>query len=193
MTQKRNDNVEIKIDEIVEDPEFVEGQTQAETSAEQDSNDPKIEDAPKPKTELQQAQELADEYKNLAQRVQAEFENFKKRNIDLYKNAYADGKNDAVESVLPAVDNLERALNAMSNGKDKDGVALILKQMNDILKGMGVFEIEAAGKAFDPKLHNAVMREEREGVEEGMVLEVFQKGYQSKNKVIRHSLVKVSG
>ena len=190
MTKHNEDNAEIKIDEIIEDPE-AQADAQKE-SEEQGDSEPVIEDAPKEKSELEKAQDLADEYKDMAQRIQAEFENYKKRNADLYRKAYADGKEDVLLATLAILDNLERGFDAMVNGKEKDGIALIIKQFKDFLKANGVEEIEADGKPFDPNVHNAVMREEREGVEEGHVLEVFQKGYKTKNKVLRHSLVKVS-
>lgn len=190
MTKHNEDNAEIKIDEIIEDPE-AQADAQKE-SEEQGDGEPVIEDAPKEKSELEKAQDLADEYKDMAQRIQAEFENYKKRNADLYRKAYADGKEDVLIATLAILDNLERGFDAMVNGKEKDGIALIIKQFKDFLKANGVEEIEAEGKPFDPNVHNAVMREKREGVEEGHVLEVFQKGYRTKNKVLRHSLVKVS-
>lgn len=227
MTEYHDENAEIKIDEIIEDPEVKdkretskvdingehiidESETETENGATEPVTDetdakakqdapeadadkePVIEDAPKAKSELEQAQDLADEYKDMAQRIQAEFENYKKRNADLYRKAYADGKEDILTATLAILDNLERGFDAMATGKEKDGIALIIKQFKDFLKANGVDEIEAENKPFDPNVHNAVMREEREGVEEGIVLEVFQKGYKTKNKVLRHSLVKVS-
>ena len=211
MAKNHNENVEIDIDEIIEDPEVKgkretpeadacgesvtdETETEAENGEIKAATDgePVIEDAPKAKSELEQAQDLADEYKDMAQRIQAEFENYKKRNADLYRKAYADGKEDILTATLAILDNLERGFDAMATGKEKDGIALIIKQFKDFLKANGVDEIEAENKPFDPNVHNAVMREEREGVEEGIVLEVFQKGYKTKNKVLRHSLVKVS-
>ena len=189
MTKHHDENAEIKIDEIIEDPEV---KAEREAQEQQADGEPVIEDAPKEKSELEQAQDLADEYKDMAQRIQAEFENYKKRNADLYRKAYADGKEDVLLATLAILDNLERGFDVMTTGKEKDGIALIIKQFKDFLKSNGVDEIEAENKPFDPNVHNAVMREEREGVEEGMVLEVFQKGYKTKNKVLRHSLVKVS-
>ena len=133
-----------------------------------------------------------DEYKDRMLRVTADFDNFRKRNADSTQKARRDGANDVLVSMLDVLDNLERAHTQVVDESDKKGVELILRQMKDVLKSNGVEEIEAEGKPFNPDFHNAVMQEEVDGVEEGQVLAVFQKGYTCYGKVIRYSMVKVS-
>ena len=97
-------------------------------------------------------------------------------------------------AALPTIDNLERALDAAKNAGENEslinGVQMTLTQFLESMKKFGLEEVPAKGEKFDPELHNAVMREE--GGEPGMVLEVLQKGYRVKDKIIRYAMVKVS-
>lgn len=138
-----------------------------------------------------------DEYLNLAQRTAAEFDNFKKRTVKEKEALYTDAYADAVEAFLPVVDNMERAISAINGEANdvstlKEGVDMVYKQLKEVFAKLGVEEIEAEGKTFDPQLHNAVMHVEDEAVGENQIVEVFQKGYLIKNKVLRHSMVKVA-
>ena len=129
----------------------------------------------------------------LAQRVQADFDNFRRRNAAVHAESIEEGERNVIAGLLPAVDNLERAVDACE-GADKaltDGIKMVQKQLLDALKKFGLDEVEATGK-FDPNMHEAVMHEEIEGVESGNIAEVFQKGYKVKNRIIRHSMVKVA-
>lgn len=143
---------------------------------------------------LEAALKQRDEYLQLAQRVQADFDNFRRRNSQTRADAYEDGVRETVAALLPVVDNLERAMDAAQTHGDGDGlkagVEMTLKQMLDILSKKGLSEIPALGEPFDPEVHNAVMRVE-EG-EPGTVLEVFEKGYRLKDRVIRYAMVKVA-
>lgn len=143
---------------------------------------------------LEAALKQRDEYLQLAQRVQADFDNFRRRNSQTRADAYEDGVRETVAALLPVVDNLERAMDAAQTHGDgeglKAGVEMTLKQMLDILSKKGLSEIPALGEPFDPEVHNAVMRVE-EG-EPGTVLEVFEKGYRLKDRVIRYAMVKVA-
>jgi molecular chaperone GrpE len=127
-------------------------------------------------------------------RLLAEFDNYKKRTAREKESLYSESMAMAVSKVLPVMDNLELALSASDSdeNKVKDGISLILKQFGDILKDMGVSEIEALGKTFDPNLHNAVMHEENAEMPENVVSQVFRKGYAMGGKVVRHSTVKVA-
>ena len=135
-----------------------------------------------------------DDMRDTAQRLQAEFNNFRRRTESVRKESYDDGMRKAVELVLPAMDSLERALDAAKEDQSPlaEGVRLMNKQLQDCLQKMGVEKIDAAGKPFDPALHNAVLSEEAEGVESGTVLEELQTGYSLGGKIIRHSIVKVA-
>ena len=134
----------------------------------------------------------AEAMKALAQRTQADFDNFRKRNADAVLRARADGKADAVLEILPVVDNFDRAIPLISDESVREGVEKIAKQFVAALTKLGVCEIEAEGQPFNPDLHNAVFAEEVEGVEPDTVTAVLQKGYTLDNKVIRYAMVKVS-
>ena len=142
---------------------------------------------------LDKALKEKEAYLNALMRERADFENFKKRNAIATARAYTDGRIDAVTAILPVIDNLERAV--ASTGEEsaiKEGVEMVLRQMTDVLKSLDVEEIAAQGEKFDPNLHNAVMQEDGEdGEESDTVKEVLMKGYKTKDKVLRHSMVKV--
>ncbi len=138
-----------------------------------------------------------DEYLNALIRERADFENYKKRNAAAVSRAFADGQMETALLILPVLDNLERALQVEVNEESakaiKTGVEMVEKQLREVLEKLGVEEIEALGKEFDPNLHNAVMQEEaEEGQESGIVKEVLMKGYKTKDRVLRHSMVKVT-
>lgn len=145
------------------------------------------------KKDLKKKEDEASEYLSLAQRLKAEFENYRKR-TDKEKNELMYlGQEKIILKVLPVIDNFERALN--NNGDDKslkEGVELIYKQFKDILEKTGVREIRALGEIFDPYKHHAVMQEQSKGKKENEIIEVLQKGYTFNDKVIRPSMVKVA-
>lgn len=143
--------------------------------------------------ERDRAAQERDEYLNLAQRVKADFDNYKRRNQSVREDAYADGVRDTLEKFLPVLDNLERAVSAEGpENALRDGVQLVLKQLCTVLASSGVEEIPAQDCTFDPNIHHAVMQETVEGCESGKVVGVMQKGYTHGGKVLRHSMVKVS-
>ena len=128
-------------------------------------------------------------------RLFAEYDNFRKRSAKEREGVYADAYIDALTQILPILDNLERA--AQFSDEDAEtpmakGLALTLKSFEEVLSKMGVKEIEALGKSFDPNLHNAVMHIEDENYGENEIVEVFMKGYIRGEKVLRHSMVKVA-
>ena len=136
-----------------------------------------------------------DEMLATAQRVQADFDNFRRRNASVRADSLDEGARNTVEVLLPIADNLERALDAAKDDQSalSEGLRMIVRQLSDAFAKLGVTPIEAVGKPFDPNFHNAVMTAEaQEGTEPGTVTEEFQKGYTLKDKVIRHSMVKVS-
>lgn len=140
---------------------------------------------------LETAVRQRDEYLDSLRRSQADFQNFKRRNQTARADGYQDGLCDAITAMLPVIDNLERALDAAQEGDPlADGVRMTLKMMLGALAKFGFEEVPAKGEEFDPEKHNAVMRET--GDEPGKVLEVFQKGYKVKDKIIRYAMVKVA-
>ena len=142
---------------------------------------------------LETAVAQRDEYLDSLRRTQADFQNFKRRNQTARADGYEDGVREAIAAMLPSIDNLERALDAADkagvNDGLTDGVRMTLNTLLDGLKRFGFEEVPSLGEQFDPELHNAVMREA--GDEPGKILEVFQKGYRVKDKIIRYAMVKV--
>lgn len=128
-------------------------------------------------------------------RMMAEYDNFRKRVQKEKENLYTDGMSEAVEKLLPVLDNLDRAAAIeVTNDEAKavlEGVNKVLDQAKEIFEKMGVTEIPAKGEKFDPELHNAVMHENDPDSDESIVTEVFMKGYKMGDKVIRYSMVKV--
>lgn len=129
------------------------------------------------------------------QRAAAEFDNYKKRTAREKEALYCEALTDVVAAFLPVTDNLERAVAASGEEEGQslhEGVQMVFRQMKEVMTKLGVEEIEAVGGEFDPQLHNAVMHVEDETVGHNVVVEEFQKGYRLKEKVIRHSMVKVA-
>lgn len=129
-------------------------------------------------------------------RLFAEYDNFRKRTAKEKEETYSDACCHVLSELLPVLDNLERA--AQYNTGDTaetqvgKGLELTLKSFAETLSKLGVAEIEAAGKTFDPNLHNAVMHIEDENFGESEIVEVFMKGYAKGDKVLRYSMVKVA-
>ena len=137
-----------------------------------------------------EAAEANDKYTRLF----AEYDNFRKRTAKEKEGIYADAYIDALAQILPVLDNLERAAafeNADAEALRK-GLELTLKSFSETLEKMGVKEIEALGKTFDPNVHNAVMHVDDDAYGESEVAEVFAKGYARGDKVLRHAMVKVA-
>lgn len=145
-------------------------------------------------TELKEAKAKAAEYLAMAQRVQADFENFRRRNESVRADSFAEGKRDVAAAMLPVLDNLERAAEAAAGSADeslRNGVELVLKQMNEVYKKLNVSPIDRLGEKFDPNLENAILQGTEEEGEPGTVCQVLQKGYMMGEKVLRHAMVKV--
>ena len=123
-------------------------------------------------------------------RVVAEYDNFRKRSLKERDGIYAEAYVDAVKEILPIVDNMERAEAYLGEDSSAEGVKMIMNAIHQALTKMGVSEIET--KAFDPNYHNAVMHIDDESYGENEIVEVFQKGYKYKDKVIRYAMVKVA-
>ncbi len=175
--EKKNPETTPEETEVIDTPETEETQEQ-----------------PVQKTELELAEESIANLTDRLMRTAAEFDNFKKRSQREKEELYSVAVCDTVEKLLPILDNLERAVAIDPETADTtvlDGVKMIKKQFEDALTALGVATIDAVGIPFDPEKHNAVMTEESDQ-EENTVLEELMKGYLYKEKVIRHSMVKVS-
>ncbi|MCL2598996.1 MAG: nucleotide exchange factor GrpE [Firmicutes bacterium] len=134
-----------------------------------------------------------EELSALADRMQIDFDNFRKRTREEAKKLKDDGICEAIEQILPTIDVLAKAIQMIEDKKVADGLKMIYKQLAEALAGFGLKEIVAHGKPFDPKLHNAVMQSRtKDPARIGYVTEVLQKGYILGEKVIRHASVKVA-
>lgn len=141
--------------------------------------------------EKEKYDELYDKYL----RVLAEYDNYKKRTQKEKDEIYNLAVAETIEKLLPVADNLERAIAALDENEKSEfseGVKMVSKQFFEILSKMGVVEIEALGEQFDPNIHNAVMHVDDDECDTNVVVEQFMKGYKYKEKVIRHSMVKVA-
>ena len=142
--------------------------------------------------ELATATARADEINEKYMRMLAEYDNFRKRSAKEREGVYADAVSDTLSSILPVLDNLERA----EACKDAEGLAkgleLTLKSFRDTLERLGIQEIEALGKTFDPNVHNAVFHVEDDAYGENEIVEVLMKGYMKGDKVVRYAMVKVA-
>lgn len=134
-----------------------------------------------------------EEQEDRIKRLMAEFENYKKRSLKERETLYNSLVSDIFTSILPVVDNLEKAVESTTEDEAyKQGVELVLKQFKDVLSQNGVEEIEAIGNPFDPSLHEAVASVVDENLGEKIVKEEYRKGYRIGSKVIRHSMVVVA-
>lgn len=143
--------------------------------------------------ELNKMKNELEETTDRLKRLMAEFDNFKKRSAKERDGLYHSLVSDIVSSFLPVVDNLEKAVG--SNTEDegyKQGIELVLKQFIDVLTSLGVKEIEGVGSTFNPEYHEAVSMVQDESKQSQEIVEVFRKGYQIGDKVIRHSMVVVA-
>ena len=133
--------------------------------------------------------ELDDRYK----RMFAEFENYKKRSQKEKEGIYGMITGDVVASMLPVMDNLQKAAEAKSEDAGyQDGVKLVYRQFAEALKSLGLEEIETVGKRFDPEFHEAVSHIEDNTKGEQEIVQEYRKGYKIGNKVVRHSMVIVA-
>lgn len=135
----------------------------------------------------------SEELANLVNRMQADFDNYRKRNAEINKKQKEDGMVSVFEKVIPVLDVLKQAISMITDEKVAEGVKMIYRQITEMLSGFGVTEIPALGEQFDPNLHNAIMQVKVKDPDKvNMVVEVFQKGYRMGERIIRHSVVKVA-
>ena len=127
-------------------------------------------------------------------RLTAEYDNYRKRTAKEKETIYQDAKLDTVKAFLAVYDNLERAVatDADPDSPHRKGLELIFSQFKEILKKLGVEEMEALGQPFDPRRHNAVMHIESEDLGENVVSQVFQAGFTLDGKVVRFAIIQVA-
>ncbi len=126
-------------------------------------------------------------------RLAAEFDNYRRRTQKEKDGIWGDAKADTAAAFLPVYDNLERALKQdTADAAYKKGVEMTMSQLKEVLAKLGIEEIPALGQPFDPALHNAVMHVDDETAAENTIVEVFQAGFRSGDKVVRFAMVKVA-
>lgn len=144
--------------------------------------------------QLKAAIAKSDEYLTMAQRVQADFDNFRKRNVSVRKEAFDSGSIEFAKTLLPVLDNFERALSADTDTSNENllaGIKMVQQQLISAFNKRGIVAIDRIGEKFDPNLEEAVTQGSEEEGEPGTVCEVFQKGYRINETVLRHAMVKV--
>ena len=182
----KNEGTEVEIDEEDVDKD----------SSKKESRKERKERKKEEKEKKDKKDEQIEELKDRVTRQMAEFENFRKRTEKEKSQMFEVGVKTMVEKILPVVDNFERGLAHVPEDKKDDsfveGMNMIYKQMMTAFDEIGVKQIEAVGKEFDPNLHNAVMHVDDDTLPENSIVEEFQKGYIYHDQVVRHSMVKVA-
>ncbi len=194
--QRRTADEEVVEAELVEDEESSAGPDSGENGA--------ADQVARDLDELSEAKRERDEYLELARRTKADFENYRKRVARETSEALARGKADLARQLLPALDNLERALEVDARARDSalslresheglvKGVAMVRDELHSRLEGAGVESFDPTGEKFDPQLHEALSTMPAEGTESGVVLETVEKGYRLNGQVLRAAKVVVS-
>jgi molecular chaperone GrpE len=146
--------------------------------------------------DLAKARAEAESYLDDLRRLQADFDNYRKRTLREQTARTASASQALVARLLPVLDNFELAVSAAEQSRDFDrmlkGVEMVLGALREVLEGEGLVKIEAEGKPFDPERHEAVIAVEQEGTDPGMVVDIVRAGYELGGKVLRPAMVKVA-
>lgn len=194
MGELRDDSIATdKVEEENEQEILDEIETEDHSEVQEDVSDDQMLEVLK--EEIERTKKERDEASDRLLRVQAEFENYKKRTQreKIAERTYK--SQDLVNELLPALDNFERALTVESTEETKsiiEGITMVYNQVKDALQSENVEVIETVGKEFDPNLHHAVMQVEDPEQESNVIVEELQKGYILKDRVIRPAMVKVN-
>jgi molecular chaperone GrpE len=146
--------------------------------------------------DLDKARAEAEGYLDDLRRLQADFDNYRKRTLREQTARAASASQALVTRLLPVLDNFELAVSAAEQSRDFDrmlkGVEMVFGELREVLEGEGLVKIEAEGKPFDPERHEAVIAVEQEDIEPGMVVDTVRTGYELRGKVLRPAMVKVA-
>lgn len=170
---------EVKTDEKTD--EKAENEAECKEDSKEESAQSKLEEELKAKN---------DAYLRLA----AEYENYRRRTTEEKTNIYADATAKAIKEILPIGDSIEMALKSVDNAPEeyKKGLELICNQLKTSLEKLNVETFGEVGEEFNPELHNAVMKIEDDSLGENTIAQVFQTGYKTGDKIIRHAMVQVA-
>jgi molecular chaperone GrpE len=162
---------------------------EAGSPAEDESNDD-------PTDPVAEAEAQRDKIKDQLLRTAADFENFRKRTKRDLEDTAARSREEILREILPVIDNLERAVAAADNATDAksvaDGVAMVLKQFEDVGSRIGVERIQAVGQRFDPQIHDAVQQIESDEHETGTIVAEVLPGYSLRGRLVRPAMVVVA-
>jgi molecular chaperone GrpE len=146
--------------------------------------------------DLAKARAEAESYLDDLRRLQADFDNYRKRTLREQTARAASASQALVAKLLPVLDNFELAVSAAEQSRDFDrmlkGVEMVFGELREVLQGEGLVKIEAEGKPFDPERHEAVVAVEQEDTEPGTVVDIVRTGYELRGKVLRPAMVKVA-
>jgi molecular chaperone GrpE len=146
--------------------------------------------------DLSAARAEAESYLDDLRRLQADFDNYRKRTLREQTARAASASQALVARLLPVLDNFELAVSAAEQSRDFDrmlkGVEMVFGELREVLHGEGLVKIEAEGKPFDPERHEAVVAVEQEDTEPGTVVDIVRAGYELRGKVLRPAMVKVA-
>ncbi len=178
-----------KKEKINKEDEEVQEEKQTKESEKTDDNDKQEEKETTSDEIIEQLENQVQEYRDKLQRSQADFENFKKRSIKEKQEFVKYANEGLILKVLEAYEDLGRALEVKEDKDLREGVELIYKKMDKILKDEGVEEIETEHQKFDPYKHEALMTQKNDDYENNEIIQDLQKGYTLNSKVIRYSKV----
>lgn len=164
----------------------------AEAEAEKTAEDALIEENEALKAELEAVQNELAEKADLHLRLQAEFDNFRRRTVKEKEDLRKTAAGDVLGELLPVLDNFDRALIHAEDSPILEGIVMVQKQMLEILERAGLEKLGKVGEVFDPNFHDAIMQEPGETAESGTILEVLQPGYSFNGKLLRAAMVKVA-
>ena len=183
MSKKEKQNETLQQEPVVEEQDV---KQEAAAEPEETAVDPLL-------SELESLKDQVAGQEDKYLRLAAEYDNYRKRTAKEKESLWTDVKADTAGAFLPVYDNLERALKQdTADEAFKKGVEMTMNQLKEVLTKLGITEIPAPGRPFDPKYHNAVMHVEDESLGQNVVAEVFQTGFQCGEKVIRFAMVKVA-
>ena len=165
-----------------------------EKSDKKDKKEKKDKKADKAEKALEDMKKELDAQKNNYLRLAAEYDNYRKRTTNEKAGIYSDATAKAVSEILTVADSLEMALKAAENAPEefKKGIELVAAQMQSALAKLNVEKFGEVGEEFNPELHNAVSKLEDESLGENVIAQVFQSGYKTGDKIIRHAMVQVA-
>lgn len=209
MEENKNEDVVDKESEVVENKEETQDTSNNSSVIEEEMKvevpDDGTERSVQEEIDIKNREKLNEAFNKISEledkliRKDAEMVNYRKRKEEEVNKMLKFCHEDMIKDILPIMDNFERAIVEDENSELSDteknyrnGIKMIYSHLANVLEKFDVKPIDGSNKPFDPVYHNAIMLEKREGVKPGMVMEVLQKGYMLKDKVIRAAMVKVS-